>query len=107
MDITELFTLDTVRIEPTDGQHGWSGTGFFFDFGPTADSSTIPILVTNRHVLQGASTVSLSTRRYINEESYYGLAHRVVFTPNEKLVVFHPDPKVDLAIIVLAPILAQ
>ena len=46
VNISEQLMFNTVRLETKDGS---SGTGFFFDF--IFDDIRVPILVTNKHVV--------------------------------------------------------
>lgn len=46
VNISEQLMFNTVRLETKDGS---SGTGFFFDF--IFDDISVPILVTNKHVV--------------------------------------------------------
>lgn len=46
ISLTEQLMFNTVRIEAHDGS---SGTGFFFNF--QENELTIPVLITNKHVV--------------------------------------------------------
>lgn len=46
ISLTEQLMFNTVRIEASDGS---SGTGFFFNF--TEGDLTVPVLITNKHVV--------------------------------------------------------
>ena len=58
--LTEQLLFSTVKINTKTG----SGTGFFFSF--KNKDSLIPVIITNKHVVQGANSVNLVL--HINEK---------------------------------------
>jgi hypothetical protein len=52
--ITEKLLFSTVKINTQNG----SGTGFFFEF--TYEGSRIPVLITNKHVIEASREISLN-----------------------------------------------
>lgn len=55
--VAEQLFFTTVRITGSDGVNTWVGTGFFH--APETDKGQVDLLVTNRHVLEHATTVAL------------------------------------------------
>lgn len=86
-----------------------SGTGFIFEY--EVDSiQTIPVLVTNKHVINGAISFSISmTKKSHDNRPLFGQVDKTNFTPKDKNIqwLFHPDTLVDLAISPLVPILKK
>lgn len=113
MSCAENLMHTTVKITllSEDYQEIGSATGFFFDFckvtGEDGHSLTIPTIVSNRHVFQGAKCVKLSfTRENAEHLPIYGkMNHYLLDESILKTVVFHPDDAVDLAVLPIAGIL--
>lgn len=103
---SEQLMYSTVRIEclSSNGQ-GSTGTGFFFNFLENGDSY-FPAIVTNKHVVEGASrglflmTVSDENGEPVNTEHI-----PIEFDNFEQQWIFHPDPNVDLCIMPIAPVI--
>ena len=56
MTASESLIHLTIRIV-CDTPHGQScGTGFFFQYSTSKEGVTIPVIVTNKHVVRGATT---------------------------------------------------
>ena len=54
LSIIEQLCSSTVRIETTSYEGiSYSGTGFFFNL--SVDEKVVPLLVTNKHVVEGMS----------------------------------------------------
>jgi hypothetical protein len=107
LGIIEQLTHSTIRIECTD-IHGRpsSGTGFFFAFAPGALS--IPVIITNKHVVRGARTGSLSfTLALAGDAQQPDVGNLFALTVEnfEGAWVGHPDPAIDLAAMPLAGVL--
>ena len=107
--LEQLFYC-TVRIETIDTEgRRFFGTAFRFDFsqllGPTARPQGIPVLVTNRHVLQDAE----ETIFHFNEQADDGRgfkprSHFPVRIRGRSEFIFHPNANVDLCLIPMARI---
>lgn len=108
MTLTEQLAHSTVRIE-CEYQTGGvgTGTGFFFKFAENGPNH-IPAIVTNKHVIQGARkgkfVLTLASpdgkpdlKRHAN----------CVFDNFQNMWLPHPSPKVDLCIMLVAPLLKQ
>jgi len=99
----ELLSLSTVRIECDTPDGISTGTGFFFGFFKDEKVHT-PVIVTNRHVVEGAT----SGQMRLNLETPSGppLNHKNVAVSNLDLGwIMHPDPHVDLCVYPMAPLL--
>lgn len=106
--IADQLIHTTVRIETTraDGNRG-SGTGFFMQFCEE-EGRHIPVIVTNRHVVMGANTGSIHLT-IADEENAPKLGEKVR-VPLSNIAarwIAHPDPKIDLAAMPIAEILAK
>lgn len=99
---SERLIHSTARISCFDayGRES-SGTGFWFKFNVTPSGSFIPALVTNRHVIEGATKcifhVTPNDRQ--TGRPLYGSHFAVELSNGEADCIIHPDPNVDLAII--------
>lgn len=97
----EFLAHNTVRIEAdlTDGQKG-SGTGFLYLF-LSSDGTSIPALITNRHVLEDAQTIRLLFSPRGQDSNVDLEADKHLFEISEFQSVWskHPNPNIDLAFI--------
>ena len=96
MDLTEklMYITVQVRCELTDG--GLSrGSGFIFTYSKGA--TTLPVLITNKHVVSGASRTLLSIP-YVHHEGDISerRSFNVAIGDGENFWVGHPDNSVDL-----------
>jgi S1-C subfamily serine protease len=51
----EVFAYSTVRLEFTDARDAGTGTGFFYRF--ELGTKYFDVIVTNRHVVEGAASI--------------------------------------------------
>jgi hypothetical protein len=105
--ISDQLRYMTVRILTSNQENtNWtgSGTGFLYHF--TKDDKTVPLLVTNKHVVDGAVVIGLTFHVTAdnNETPVPGSGRLISFASNQTAIVRHPDPGVDLAAIAIAPI---
>lgn len=105
--ISDQLRYMTVRILTSKNQTtNWtgSGTGFLYYFAK--DDETAPLLVTNKHVLDGAVVIGLNfhVTEDNNETPLPGSGRLISFLSNQVPIIRHPDPAVDLAAIAIAPI---
>lgn len=87
-----------------------SGTGFFFAFDynkGTEKECYTPLLITNRHVLEDASYVEIKITRGAGGKPSVGDTLSLSFDHAERLTIFHPNPSVDLAAIMIGPIMQK
>lgn len=103
MNKIDSFTYNTVQLSclKTTGKTS-AGTGFFVEFTPTTDESSTPIklLLTNKHVLKDASSLSLKLCERNDDGSPNNQRHITITVSNpEKLIIAHPSEDVDLCAI--------
>lgn len=102
------LVYSTVRIESTyliDGQKEKDyGTGFFFDFS-TNDSTSIPCIVTNKHVVEGA--IEGGFVLIMKNSNGTPSSHTIFFSINDFDNIWkpHPDKSVDLCIMPLSTLI--
>lgn len=100
----EKLMKSVVRIEAqlSDGSTA-TGTGFYYRFDIHDDGSHIPAIVTNKHVIEGASAVSFPISTADIEGTLTG-SFEVITYPISENILYHPDNEVDLCAILAAPI---
>lgn len=106
LSITEQLTYSTVRLECQTPSGLSTGTGFFFKFLEN-ENGHVPVIVTNKHVIQNASA-----GRFIITKSdaqgnplqtdHFGINISADF---QQFWRHHPDTDVDLCAMPLAPVL--
>ncbi|WP_251138851.1 serine protease [Exiguobacterium sp. s166] len=115
MSIAEQLQYSTVRIESSTANGGIStGTGYFFTLkeNPT-NGYRVPVIVTNKHVIDGAIHGKFTFTLMDEENNPLDTEHVVLNTQDiltssntfQDLIRRHPDPSVDLCIIFLQPFL--
>ncbi|MDE0303409.1 MAG: serine protease [Albidovulum sp.] len=107
MSATDKMAKCTVRIECFDTTRVSVGSSFFCVFSQST-GSRVPVLITNRHVVEGFQNF----RIVLSTESDARLAkperRRILeYDQLDKIVVFHENRSIDLAAILLRPILDQ
>ncbi len=105
--ISDQLRYMTVRILTSSNQTtDWTGAGTGFLYYFTKDEKTAPLLVTNKHVVDGAAIIGLNfhVTSDNNETPLPGSGRLISFAANQVPIVHHPDPNVDLAAIAIAPI---
>lgn len=100
MDYSEKLLNSTTRIESIypDGKIG-TGSGFFFNF-KYDDSTEIPVLITNKHVISNSKKVKLVLTKKKNGQPDYG--NKITVEVSTTLFIPHPDSTVDLTALPLA-----
>ena len=110
LSASEQITYSTVRIECdySDGTSG-TGTGFFFQFlRDEATGSHVPVVITNKHVINGASKGRLIiTKKDVNNQPLDTQHFQVYFDNFEAFWRKHPDANVDLCAMPIAPFLTE
>nr|WP_283105269.1 serine protease [Shewanella seohaensis] len=96
--------MSVVRIEANlnNGSKA-TGSGFAFSFAQQEDGMYVPAIVTNKHVIEGAVSVSLPISTADNQGNPTG-KFEVITYPLQNNVIYHPDPDIDLCAILAAPI---
>jgi len=101
LSVTEQLQHATMRIEVANdkGEITSTGTGFIFLFF-NHNGHSVPAVVTNKHVLEGAKKIGLRfTLQNKSGGPDYKNHFNLVIENFEKAWLPHPDPNVDLAVI--------
>lgn len=98
MDLTEELVSCSVRLETDTGV----GTGFFYKMRNKKSGEIRPTIVTNKHVLEGASTLNVHLRYTDGNEV---VSHALQITNLGDKVIFHPNSYIDLAVLPLQNLL--
>ncbi|HXG38362.1 MAG TPA: serine protease [Bacteroidota bacterium] len=107
LSLTEQIAFSTVRIEVKVGNLDGVGTGFFFSMLQEGDSS-VPVIVTNKHVVAGTQRGSFVLTRANPDGTPNSTSQIPVSLDNfESRWIPHPDPQTDLAIMPIAPLINQ
>lgn len=97
----------TTALIETSNKNGTSrGTGFMFAIKMAQDECS-PLLFTNKHVLEGAASISIKLSLSSPEDhaKKIGVAEYILKEGFESLVFEHPDKNIDLAAINIAAVL--
>lgn len=103
--IAEKLLFTTIRVETrvADGNDG-TGTGFLFAY--ETDGRHIPVIVTNKHVVESAATGWLTFHiRGDNDQPKLGSSYRLEITDFSMAWHGHPDPEIDVTVMPLAPVM--
>lgn len=104
LSLTEMLSHCTVRIETNTGM----GTGFFYRFGLKPDGWHIPAIVTNKHVVEGATSGRFLITRGLPDGRPDMTHHETYSFDNfEAMWLHHPSVDVDLCAMPTAPILTR
>ncbi|HLF46041.1 MAG TPA: hypothetical protein VI548_06430 [Chitinophagaceae bacterium] len=98
MHITEKLLNGTIRIEAVN--KNVTGTGFFFTFYADKEKQkTIPVIITNKYVINGLDQIRLFFRKVKNNEPGYRKPFIVTIPNDTNTVIQHPDKDIDLVAI--------
>lgn len=101
--ILEQMLFATVRIETTlaSGVQAY-GTGFFYNYG-LDDGRELPLIVTNRHVVEGAVNGSFCLHEADSDDNTQPSGRSIIVEIKnfEQLWFNHPVPTVDLSVMLL------
>lgn len=105
MHILDQLMKSVVRIEATlqDGSVA-TGSGFAYRFASQDGGLHVPAIVTNKHVIEGASKVSLPISVADKSGNSTGKYEVITYELNKNNVMYHPSSEVDLCAILAAPI---
>lgn len=107
LSVSEQLAHSTVRIETKTSTGIGSGTGFFYRFAENGDQH-VPAIVTNKHVVVGATEGQfVLTESGPEGEPVIGKYHGFKFSDFQSQWIQHPDPDIDLCAMPIAPILHQ
>lgn len=106
MPVSDSLARSTVRLHCEDGTRSSVGTSFLYRIGE--GEAWTPLLVTNRHVVEGFSIAHLSFSRATDlRDARPENSENVTVNNLQNLVVYHPNPNIDLAAVLLGPIVNQ
>ncbi|KMM36358.1 S1 family peptidase [Guptibacillus hwajinpoensis] len=104
LSISEQLTYSTVRIECTSNEGKSTGTGFFYTMN--VEEKYIPVIVTNKHVIEDSKDGLIHFNLADNNgDPIEGEYHKVEISSFESSWIKHPNPEVDLCILTIGPIL--
>ena len=96
----QLFFV-TTRLEGTDGDKRWVGTGFLCQV-PLADGRDALFLASNKHVLQDAKKLTATMVGADKDLPALGSGVSTTIIGAADGVIEHPDPSVDVAVLPFA-----
>ncbi|PFG14472.1 S1 family peptidase [Bacillus sp. es.036] len=104
LSLSEKLTYSTVRIECTSDEGKSTGTGFFYAMNE--GERYIPVIVTNKHVIEDSKDGIIHFNLADNNgDPIEGRYHKVVISNFESSWIKHPDSEIDLCIFPIAQIL--
>ncbi len=107
LSLTEQLAFSTVQIQVELNEGIFSGTGFFFSFFQD-DKQSIPVIVTNKHVVAGAKKGVFILSSANADGSPNTTSHiPVVLDSFESRWIPHPDSSIDLAIMPIGPLINE
>jgi hypothetical protein len=98
--MAEQMLFCTVRIEAYNDESSSIGTGFFFGYN-LPDGREIPLLVTNRHVVEEYHTGKIKFTLMRDGAPILGEYYEKTFNSFNHMWFFHPDKDIDIAILPL------
>ena len=105
MSATDKMAKSTVRIECFGADRESVGSSFFCVF-PLGSLGDAPVLITNRHVVEGFRNIRIVLSTAPDPRETTPERCRVLmYDQLDKVVYFHGNPNIDLAAILLRPIL--
>jgi len=100
-----MIARSTVRLECT-GPHGVSVGSSFYHELVVRPGRNAPILITNRHVVEGYQQINLHLTASRDDNGRQTINPRNLHFPDlPSITYFHSNPAIDLAVILLGPIL--
>lgn len=105
--VSDKLLFSTIRIEAIYDERPGSGTGFFYEI-VLEGKGVIPVIVTNKHVVEGAKDFRFNV--CLADESGdapSGKHVKMEADIDKEAWNMHPDPAVDLCILSVAPIIEE
>jgi hypothetical protein len=99
-----FFCTTRIEAKSADGKLTSTGTGFVFNY-ELDKTNYIQFIVTCRHVVDGFVSATFSFVQNKDGEPNLGQKCEATNFPLQDFVFYNPDPKIDVALIPLAPIL--
>ena len=105
MSVTDKLAKSTVRIECFEAERLSIGSSFHCVF-PLKTLGAVPVLIINRHVVEGFRNIRIVLSTAPDPRQATLERRRVLaFDRLDEVVHFHDNPEIDLAAILLRPIL--
>jgi hypothetical protein len=98
--IAEQMLFCTVRIEASNDQIESVGTGFLFAYN-LPDGREVPLLITNRHVVEGYNTGKIRFTLMKDGVAILGEYIEKSFSTFSTKWFFHPNKEIDIAVLPL------
>ncbi|MBB1574934.1 MAG: trypsin-like peptidase domain-containing protein [Flavobacteriaceae bacterium] len=107
LELSEQLMYSTIRIEcENEKEETSTGTGFFFCF--QKDNYSIPVIITNKHVVKGYNLGKLLfTLQDENENPKDQEHYRFEIRDFEKYWIDHSDPDIDLCVMPISFIIQE
>ena len=106
LNLFDELSFVTVKINVQGAISNSSGTGFFCSLMNDGDRS-VPVLVTNKHVVDGGLTGQLVLLLADRDGNPTNIQHTLQIANFKDAWIMHPDDDVDLCLMPWAPILEQ
>lgn len=105
---SEQLFFTTVYLAGADAAgDSWTGTGFIINY-EMADGDFVPVLVTNKHVVEGAVQLTVRlVRADSNEQPLPQATQTNIVGFGASNWLGHPTANVDIAVLLLAPVIQQ
>ena len=109
LHLADYLSYSTILISVEDAQGRKStGTGFFFDvFHKVNPMVCMPIIITNKHVVDGAKKIKLRFTLAKNGRPSSKVVDYNISNFSEKGCFYHPDSRIDLCAIPILPALNE
>lgn len=101
--VADQIFYSTVHINATTPAGMSTGTGFLVQYDIAGGQA--PILITNKHVLAGATSVDFTMPRSLNGEPVSAGTRMTANEFSDAVWHGHPQPEVDIAVMKFAPVL--
>lgn len=103
LSVAEQLLFTTVRVETVDADLiRRVGTSFIFNY--KSDDRPHLFLVTNKHVIAGAQSGTLTFTRWHKGRPLFGSGYREIIEGFEDIWFGHPKPNIDVTVTPFAPI---
>ncbi len=107
LSLSEKLAYSTVRIQCKLKNGDIStGTGFFYRFAES-EGTHIPAIITNKHVIKDAELGKFNLNLSINGNTAPSTHITFSFDNFENFWICHPDNKVDLCVMPIAPLVTE
>jgi hypothetical protein len=105
-DAKLLFSVIRIEAKSADGRRSATGTGFVFNYN-TPLHRGVQFVVTCRHVVEGFGSATLSFVQRKGQTPSLGQNWQVTVANLREGAFFDPDPRIDVALIPLRPLLPR